>query len=71
MPDDTPSSQWPVLMSATTLSRYLDMSERSVWRDAATGALPAPLKLNGRTRWAKEVIDSWIAEKAAGGTRAG
>jgi predicted DNA-binding transcriptional regulator AlpA len=39
------------LIEIRTVSALLGRSRASIWRDVATGRLPAPIKLGGSTRW--------------------
>ena len=42
------------------LAELLDISERSVRRLDATGALPSPIKIGNRKRWLVEDIHTWL-----------
>jgi predicted DNA-binding transcriptional regulator AlpA len=39
------------LIEIRTVSALLGRSKASIWRDVATGRLPAPVKVGGSTRW--------------------
>lgn len=60
---DVPSPE-PVgagaLLTAQTLAVRLDCSERHVYRLAARGVLPIPLRLGALVRWRSTDIDDWI-----------
>ena len=53
------------------LGRVADVADRlschpaTIWRGAATGTLPRPIKIGGMTLWDLDEIDALIAEKLA------
>lgn len=49
------------LLTVRDVSEILGCSPRHVYRLAATGRMPPPLKLGALVRWSKSVIDDWIA----------
>lgn len=54
------------LIRARDVSEWCGMSVSTVWRLAATGALPAPRKLSaGVTVWRVGDIRAWLASKAS------
>lgn len=62
---------WPAAMSDETAARFLDISPSLLWRLAATGELPQPVKLPGArcSRWRKSDLDAYLAELSAGGRK--
>lgn len=67
MPDSPPTScPWPALLSDKLLGSYLSLSRRSVWRAVATGELPKPLKLGGKSLWRREDVDAQIKRLKVG-----
>jgi predicted DNA-binding transcriptional regulator AlpA len=46
-----PSLPDAALVDIRVVSALLGRSRASIWRDVATGRLPAPIKLGGSTRW--------------------
>jgi predicted DNA-binding transcriptional regulator AlpA len=48
-----------LLIDSVELARQLNMSERSVWRFAARGQLPSPVRIAGVTRWRAAEIRAW------------
>lgn len=65
--DQDTAERWPQLMSAATVAEYIDVSERQVWKLAADGSLPAPVKIPGArsSRWRKKDIDAIIGKLKA------
>ena len=51
---------WPALMPAPAVAIYLGINVRSVWRNAATGEIPRPVKLGGKTLWKRSQLDELI-----------
>lgn len=49
-----------VLISVKEVSSMLGMSERTVWRLANAGKMPAALRVGGARRWRRADILSWI-----------
>ena len=62
---DKGDDRWPAMMSAATLATYLDLAERTVWKLAASGGLPRPLKLGGSSRWRRADVDAHLAPSDA------
>jgi excisionase family DNA binding protein len=48
------------LMTVTELADLIGCSERTVYRQADIGNLPAPLKIGRLIRWQARCITSWI-----------
>jgi predicted DNA-binding transcriptional regulator AlpA len=51
----------PLLVSASTVARMLNISTRSLWRLRSAGVLPPPVRLGGTVRWRIDEIKNWIA----------
>ncbi len=62
-PDAVPVA--PAMLSAAGVAAYLGLSTRTVWRCAATGEIPRPVRLGGRTLWRRSEIDQAIEELTA------
>ncbi len=62
MPDTLPTTEVrpAALMTATDLAAALRLSRRAIWRDLASGRIPAPLKIGRATRWRGAEIADWI-----------
>ena len=54
-PDAAPVA--PAMLTAAGVAAYLGLSTRTVWRCAATGEIPRPVRLGGRTLWRRSEID--------------
>lgn len=52
----------PEFLTAQALATRLCCSERHIYRLAARGALPTPVRLGGLVRWRSVDIDRWIEE---------
>ena len=53
------------LLSAATLRRHLDVSDRTLRRWLATGRLPEPdIRIGSTMRWRWSTIRAWEAEHA-------
>lgn len=52
----------PVLVSAETVAKMLNISPRTVWRLLSAGKLIEPVRLGGNTRWRSAEVLQWIAE---------
>ena len=57
-PDAVPVA--PAMLTAAGVAVYLSISPRTVWRCAATGELPRPVRIGGRTLWRRMEIDQAI-----------
>ena len=53
-------TQWPILMTRQTASRYLDLSEASFVREVQAGRLPDGVKVGGRMHWRRDALDAAI-----------
>lgn len=49
------------LLTVDELAKRLACSSRAIWKWAAMGRLPAPVRIGRSVRWDSTVIDSWIA----------
>ena len=58
---ETPSKTKSLLLSATELGLMVQLSARQIFRLNSSGKIPAPLKIGGAVRWAKEDIEKWIS----------
>ena len=60
-----------LLLGVADMARMLGLGERTVWRLAGSGGLPAPLKIGRRRLWHLPTLERFISEKAAaeGGRR--
>ncbi|WP_373429694.1 helix-turn-helix transcriptional regulator [Paracoccus sp. WLY502] len=54
-------AQVEYLVRDTDVARMLACSRATVWRRTAEGALPAPLRIGGITRWRMSDICDFIA----------
>lgn len=50
----------PLLVSASTLAKMLEISKRSLWRLLSAGKLPRPVRLGGAVRWKLPEVQKWI-----------
>ena len=64
-PDAAPVAPWPVLLTAPMVGRYLSINARTVWRMSATGEIPRPVRLGGKTLWKRVELDRAIEELTA------
>lgn len=55
------SGQVVLVYSARQLAVALGVSLRTVWRLAAAGKLPKPVRIGSGKRWRREEILAWIA----------
>lgn len=60
-------AQAEYLVRDTDVARMLACSRATVWRRAAEGALPAPLRIGGMTRWRMSDISEFIARGTSNG----
>ena len=60
-----------LLIGVAEVSRVTGLGERTIWRLAGSGDLPAPLKIGGRRLWHLPTLEQFIADQAAqeGGRR--
>lgn len=49
------------LVSDRQLAKMLSLSRATIWRRAADGTLPGPVRVGGATRWRLEEIEAAIA----------
>ena len=50
----------PLLVSAKQVAGLLGVSLSSLWAYHASGRVPMPVKVCGRTMWVREEIESWV-----------
>ena len=66
MADDIgPACPVPIklLLSVREVAKALGMSERTVWRLAATGDIPPPLAIGRSRRWSRSTLEAWLARE--------
>ena len=49
-----------LLLSISDLQTALGISERTLWRMASAGKLPASIKIGKLRRWRRSDVDAWI-----------
>jgi len=57
---EQPDPTTPALLTAEAVGHVLSISTRQVWRLAASGQLPAPVRLGRRSRWRLAELMQWI-----------
>jgi len=57
---DTVAEHGPLLITAPQLARRLNCSTRTIYRLAASGRMPKPVRLGALVRWRRSTIDAWI-----------
>jgi excisionase family DNA binding protein len=50
----------PELLSTAEVAKMLGAGQRSVWRWAHSGVMPAPLRISGAVRFRRNEILDWI-----------
>jgi excisionase family DNA binding protein len=50
----------PLLLTASQVAGLLQIGERTVWRLLSAGAIVAPVRIGGATRWRRELLERWI-----------
>jgi|GEM_PF-6375187 len=53
------------LCTKDEVAHQLKSSKRTIDNWVASGAMPKPIHIGRRALWAQEIIDLWLAEKAA------
>ena len=55
----------PIKLALTVkeMAQALTMSERSVWRLAATGEIPAPFRVGRSVRWRRATVELWLQKQ--------
>ena len=62
-PVNTPENATAGLLRVCEVAHALGCSERYVYKMRDMGAMPAPIRVAGKTlRWRKSEIESWIAD---------
>lgn len=51
------------LLSIDTLKNRLHVGKSTIYAWVKARTFPAPLKLNGCSRWEEEAVDAWLASK--------
>ena len=52
----------PALLDACGVAVYLSIPRRSVYRLAAAGRIPRPIRLGASLRWIRAQLDEWVAQ---------
>ena len=52
----------PALLDVRAVASLVNCSQRTVYRLADAGKMPAPVHLGSLVRWPKDVIDQWIKD---------
>jgi predicted DNA-binding transcriptional regulator AlpA len=55
----------PFLLSVDDTSAFLNISRASVWRRAADGTLPQPIRIGGATRWRRDELIAAVEAASA------
>lgn len=53
-----------VTLTTPQLAKYLNVSERTIYKMAAAGEIPGRVKFLNALRWNKQVIDEWVQKGA-------
>jgi predicted DNA-binding transcriptional regulator AlpA len=61
-----PDQPRPWLLSDRDVGAALRLSRASVWRHAASGKIPKPVKIGGATRWVSAEIEAVVLRAMAG-----
>jgi predicted DNA-binding transcriptional regulator AlpA len=56
-----PSHSLTVLVTASQLAGWLQVSKRSLYRLRSAGQLPEPVRLGGTVRWRAADLEAWLA----------
>jgi len=57
-------------LTVRQVAAMLHLGQRSVWKFATTGELPAPIRIGRSVRWDRSDIEVWIARKRVEAQRA-
>ena len=63
------SADTTLLLTVKQVAHLLELGVRSVWRQASSGELPAPISIGGSTRWERGAIEEYVRDKVAAGLR--
>lgn len=55
-----PQDAEPLLLTAAQVAGLLQIGERTVWRLLSVGAIIAPVRIGGATRWRRDALQRWI-----------
>ena len=55
----------PLLLTDRQVGQALGVSSRLIWKLAATGELPRPLKIGRASRWRREDVTAYVDRLAA------
>ena len=58
-----------LLWTDKELAQALGTHRRTIWRWAATGEIPAPIHIGGKTCWRRQEIEELLARKAEAAER--
>lgn len=56
-----PPTHARLLVAASDAARMLGVSTRTLWRWAASGRVPPPVRIGGCARWRVADLDAWVA----------
>ena len=51
-----------LLLNVKEVAEVLGVSERTIWKLASCGKVPAPLNVGRSKRWSRKALAEWIAE---------
>jgi excisionase family DNA binding protein len=49
-----------LLLPVEDVARLLSVKPRTVWKWAACGRVPRPVKIGGRTLWRRAELEEWV-----------
>ena len=49
-----------LLITAADFAKMMELSERTLARRCAEGAVPLPVRIGGSVRWRRREIEAWI-----------
>ncbi|MHC4947205.1 MAG: helix-turn-helix transcriptional regulator [Planctomycetota bacterium] len=56
-----------LLLDVRAVARLLGLGERTIWRMAGSGEMPAPLRFGRRRLWHRPTLERWLAHRASEG----
>ncbi|BAP13785.1 putative AlpA family transcriptional regulator [Alcanivorax sp. NBRC 101098] len=59
--------QQPPFLSDKSVANRFEVHRATVWRWSQSGTFPAPVKINGSTRWKLSDIEAWEAKQGWAG----
>lgn len=57
----------PALLAAPDATRFLGISNATLWRKVKAGDLPRPIKIGRCTRWRRADLEAWITARPVAG----